>query len=171
MCSRIAISKQWNFHRKSQSIVELVRLNPDLRYAVPMEATRTALGQFRPGVSGNPGGHPQPATKELARYIRDVTRNGTELVEVVLGILRDETAGHNIRLQAVDWLANRAFGKAPVSIDIHVDGREGTVPWDRVPLHLKIQLLDSLSGPLDDEGAAGEPSGPVLDVPDQDHER
>ena len=50
--------------------------------------------------------------------IKQSTADGNELVEVVLSVLRDQTASNRERMEAATWLADRGFGKpAPVRDD------------------------------------------------------
>ena len=50
--------------------------------------------------------------------IKESTADGNELVEVVLGVLRDQNASNRERMEAATWLADRGFGKpAPVRDD------------------------------------------------------
>ena len=72
---------------------------------------RDLTGRFIAGQSGNPSGRP----KGFRAYIKESTAEGNELVEVVLGVLRDQTASNRERMEAATWLADRGFGKpAPV---------------------------------------------------------
>ncbi len=74
------------------------------RLATGKEAT-----QFKPGVSGNPGGRP----KSLARQVRElVGDDGQELAEFMLKVVNNRRAGLQTRMQAVTWLADRGWGKA-----------------------------------------------------------
>ena len=43
--------------------------------------------------------------------IKESTADGSELVEVVLSVLRDENASNKERMEATTWLADRGFGK------------------------------------------------------------
>ena len=43
--------------------------------------------------------------------IKVSTADGSELVEVVLGVLRDQNASNRERMEAATWLADRGFGK------------------------------------------------------------
>lgn len=69
--------------------------------------------RFAPGQSGNPGGR----AKGLAAYIRKHTKDGAELAQFVLNVLRveGEFAGARLplalRLDAATWLADRGFGR------------------------------------------------------------
>jgi hypothetical protein len=67
------------------------------------------------GKSGNPRGRP----KSFARLIREETRDGTALVEVVLDIFRGRHgADARTRLDAATLLANRAFGRPPTEEEL-----------------------------------------------------
>ena len=54
--------------------------------------------------------------------IKVSTADGSELVEVVLGVLRDQTAGNRERMEAATWLADRGFGKPAAVRDDDVPG-------------------------------------------------
>ena len=75
---------------------------------------RDLTGRFLAGQSGNPSGRP----KAFRAYIKESTAEGNELVEVVLGVLRDQNASNKERMDAATWLADRGSGKpAPVRDD------------------------------------------------------
>jgi hypothetical protein len=57
--------------------------------------------------SGNAGGRP----KGLVRRIREETRDGEELVDYMLAVLRDEGESTKTRVEAASWLADRGFGR------------------------------------------------------------
>ena len=75
---------------------------------------RDTTGRFLAGQSGNPSGRP----KAFRAYIKESTAEGSELIEVVLAVLRDQNASNRERVEAATWLADRGFGKpAPVRDD------------------------------------------------------
>ena len=75
---------------------------------------RDLSGRFLKGTSGNPAGRPVGFREQ----IKESTADGSELVEVVLNVLRDENASNRERMEAATWLADRGFGKpAPVRND------------------------------------------------------
>mgnify|MGYP001595558218 CR=1 FL=1 len=99
--------------------------------AAPAKAApnRNAKGQFGAGNNANPGGRPLG----LMQYARAQTQDGRELVDFAVRVLRGEpmpvvirkvlptgevveekhdmTPKLEHRLTALDWLADRAFGK------------------------------------------------------------
>jgi hypothetical protein len=68
---------------------------------------RDLTGGFIAGQNGNPGGHPVGFSEQ----IKESTMSGSELVEVVLSVLRDANASNRERMDAATWLADRDFGK------------------------------------------------------------
>ena len=79
---------------------------------------RDLSGRFLKGTSGNPAGRPLGFREQ----IKESTADGNELVEVVLGVLRDQTASNRERMEAATWLADRGFGKPAAVRDDDVPG-------------------------------------------------
>lgn len=76
---------------------------------------------FKPGQSGNPGGRPAG----LAALVKQETRDGAELVEFYLRILRGKRQPLRYRLEAASWLADRGFGKAVQQVEVgNIEGEE-----------------------------------------------
>lgn len=73
--------------------------------------------RFRPGQSGNPGGRP----KGLAARVRTATSEGADIVEFMVGVLRNGKASNKDRIEAAKWLADRGFGRA-VETTVTVQG-------------------------------------------------
>ncbi len=95
----------------------------------PFQAGRPNPG-FKPGQSGNPGGRP----KGLARRVRDeIGADGGELVEIMLEIARDLDASRRDRMQAVEWLAVRGWGRAP-DVDPELKLFPSSVDLDKLTL-------------------------------------
>lgn len=103
-------------------------------------------GAWKPGESGNRSGRPKgqrDAAKAIARRIQADTRDGAELVDFALAILRHNptnaaecTAVHGLaevtlrdKRWAMDWLTDRGFGKPIQPLDL-VDEPEAVAPLD-----------------------------------------
>lgn len=72
---------------------------------------RRRNGQFEEGHSGNPGRRP----KKFGALVREKTREGEELIDFALKVMRDkgEDTGH--RMAAMKWLGERGFGRPALS--------------------------------------------------------
>ena len=91
---------------------------------------RSPTGQLLPGQSGNPGGRPAG----LGAMIREKTKNGEELVDFMLDVLRGlKEKKQKDRLEACNWLADRGFGK--VVQDLSLQGPDGG-PVQTESLHI-----------------------------------
>lgn len=91
--------------------------------------------RYRPGQSGNPGGRPR---RPFAELIRRATKDGKELAEFYLAILRCErievrnpddttqtirrypTMGE--RMSAAQWLGAYAFGRPRIMLEVDSQG-------------------------------------------------
>jgi hypothetical protein len=83
-----------------------------------METTRVVGGPFPKGISGNPGGRP----RGLTAYVRDNTDGGSEVVGLMVSVMRGDVIGGQVprirdRMDAATWLADRAFGKAVAQVE------------------------------------------------------
>lgn len=102
--------------------------------------------RFEAGKSANPGGRSKAAA-EIARLIRDRTRNGEELVEFALAVLRGRLPEPSAdgsdstfvsvpddaksRMFALQWLSDRGLGKPLQDIDIIISGSADLAPQDQ----------------------------------------
>jgi hypothetical protein len=75
---------------------------------------------WKPGQSGNPGGR-SSAVAEVARLIREETRDCRELVEFALNVMRGLEDGMDEPAQrqyAHQWLSDRALGKPLQNVEM-----------------------------------------------------
>lgn len=76
---------------------------------------------WKPGVSGNPGGRPK-GYKGLAKLIQKRSDGGEELIIFLFDVLRGEHelgATLGARQWACEQLLNRGYGKAPAIVEVH----------------------------------------------------
>jgi hypothetical protein len=76
-----------------------------------VEAERDSKGKF---VKGHQAHERSGRPKGLAALVRARTRDGAELVDLMLSVLRDEIQDTRVvdRITAAEWLADRGWGKA-----------------------------------------------------------
>lgn len=128
---------------------------------MPKEST-----QFKKG--GKPGPGRPPGFRGVARMIMKETRDGAELVEFALRVLRDEGEDHDNRWAALQWLADRGLGKPLVSVDLAAEvGVHDGAALPAIDLSaLSVEALKQLDAALDaveDEAVAeimAPPDGP-----------
>lgn len=111
---------------------------------------------FRPGQSGNPTGR----KKGVAAMVQAQTRGGRDIIEFMVRVLQghayeypDLPAGPHRgvafvpspdeRLAAAQWLADRAFGKAPTVVEATVDSTVTHV--DALRAHMEEADVDRLT--------------------------
>jgi len=88
---------------------------------------RTPEGRWLPGASANPKGKARITTAGLAlsETIRKATQEGAELAEIALEIARNEDNRPADRLDAIEYLTTRGFGKPSETTSVETDS--GTV--------------------------------------------
>lgn len=97
--------------------------------------------KFKPGQCGNPGGRPK--TKGFPEKIRAATADGVELIDAVLGILRDPDASRGERLKAAEWLGDRMLGKPGQHVELEATTTVAPEPqpdFSKLPLAELIEL-------------------------------
>lgn len=104
---------------------------------------RDKTGKFKPGQSGNPGGRP---TNPFGELIRKKTKDGEEIVDKVLEVLRKSKKNSEI-LWAAEWLRDTGWHK-PIQGLRQVDGEGNDV------LH-PIQFVPFASNPKTNSGHKG----------------
>lgn len=100
---------------------------------------------FKPGQTGNAGGRQVRAPMAIARYIREHTRDGAELVDQLLAWLRDATTPPRVRFACAQELMDRCFGKALQTIKLSDEDRDddGFDPT-KIPIERRLELLTEL---------------------------
>jgi hydroxylamine reductase (hybrid-cluster protein) len=78
--------------------------------------------------------------------IKQSTAHRNELVEVVLGVLRDQNASNRERMEAATWLADRGFGKPTVNA---VSQAPGIGDFTIVIGDHDARVLSELSAPIE----------------------
>jgi hypothetical protein len=106
---------------------------------------RELNGRIAKGNSLNPGGRP----KGLAARIRAETADGALLVETMLNIVRARTIKSTARdrIEAVRWLADRAYGRTPETV---LTGSLSPEQVETMGELTREQLLSLASGPVVD---------------------
>jgi hypothetical protein len=112
---------------------------------------------FQAGPNARPGpGRP----KGIVQQIREVTKDGLEIVRVVAEIMNNPKASNKDRLSAAEFLKNHGFGKAP---DIALTGTLSESERSQVTAGLAEAELEAMARklkPVPDTAQA-----PVLPMP------
>ena len=82
------------------------------------------------GQSGNPNGRPKGA-KGFAERIRKATKDGDDVIAVVVSILHKESERSSDRINAAKFLINYMIGKPQENLDITSDG-DKVFNWDNL---------------------------------------
>ena len=111
---------------------------PPTKYPASRMRGLRPFGRDNP--NGNPGGRPVKAPKSLAAFVRNSSKDGKELVVIMLQIARgklkvpvydsagvrvDKLPSHSDRMEAVRWLADRGFGRVVDVVDLAVGQASG----------------------------------------------
>jgi hypothetical protein len=127
---------------------------------------RLAPWRWVPGQSGNPKGAPS-RVNTLASRAREATRNGEELIEFMVNVMRGEPMSRKgrvpqlprpeMRLTAAEWLADRGWGKAREIVELMPDK-----PRDRVAAFMRLSEEDRAQLRAILTRAFAEPESPAL---------
>ena len=83
-----------------------------------MPENRTKTGQFRPGMSGNPGGRPK-MPEEFRQLARE---NSIPALQVVVDILKNPKSANKDKLKAAEIILDRAWGKPIQGVEMSGPG-------------------------------------------------
>ena len=106
---------------------------------------KTIVGKpFVPGVSGNPGGRP----RSMGPYIKSITSDGEEMVDLMVQVMRGETInGMKPRIKdqmdAVSWLADRGFGRAITPVEATTRSMNVDIELTELPTKQLLEMLQS----------------------------
>jgi hypothetical protein len=92
----------------------------------------TGKGGCKPGETRNPGGRPKWQTEARDAFKEDIP----EARRILLGIMRDENAPHAARVSAANAILDRGLGKAPQSMDLNANVKNGDL----------AELLEEIDG-------------------------
>ena len=95
------------------------------------QVERNASGQFQKGVSGNPGGRPRK-TEEQKEALEQIK----ELAPVAVAKLNEILTGDHVsayaRLQAIDIILNRTYGRPEASLKLESEVRTREAAGERI---------------------------------------
>lgn len=95
-----------------------------------------------------PGATKGQIRKQLARYVREQTGDGSEAIDLMVAIMQGKAPGLpknaiRLRMEAAEWLIDRGWGKAPQEIAIeasYADDQEELEDWDLEKLEAAIRV-------------------------------
>lgn len=125
---------------------------------------------FFKGQSGNPAGRPKVGLT-LAEAMRK--RFPPDEIVKMAADLALQSADDKVRLSALQFIADRAYGKVLSTTEVTINdgtGQTARIPWDQMPLERRKALLNALTevdgmavpvapnvdGPTDENGDAVE---------------
>lgn len=104
-----------------------------------------------------PGATKGQIRKQLARYVREQTGDGQEIIDLYLTILRNKAVTEKgapikttlrMQMEAGAFLMERGYGKAPQEISIeasYAQDNEELEEWDLAKLNAGISVLEAAS--------------------------
>ena len=130
------------------------------------DGMRNEKGQYIAGSTGNPGGNGSSAG--VVAYVKSLTNDCFEMIDLFVTVMRGETLAHSDwragpkeRMQAADYLLDRAIGKPKQTIEetgdehgkevlaslqalLHVKSADDTTNTPIAPDEDKISAIDHM---------------------------
>ncbi len=109
--------------------------------------------------------HDELVRRRLGRTTKLLQRSTPQAIRLLVKIVRDEEASNRDRIKAAELILDRALGKAPQAVDLHID-TEKLQPWQRMMAESIVpteQDLPALPAAITVSGTKWLDHGPVAD--------
>ena len=104
---------------------------PETGEILPAEEKKRNAGQFQPGQSGNPSGRPKK-TEEEKEALEQIRALAPKAVEQLAAILNSNTASLYAKLQAIDIVLNRTYGRPDAALKLETSQQSMEASSERI---------------------------------------
>lgn len=91
---------------------------------------------------------PTPKSRDLRGKILELTSDLNDVVRIVVSVAKDNKLAPLVRMKAVEWLADRAEGKAVEKIDINTQNHYSILHELNLDQLKALARHDALPGPV-----------------------